>query len=183
MIFRRPKRFADYLIWECLGRALGAGLIAAAGFLALSAPAFSFGAPEAAVAFAGLSAGWLDAMTRHRRFYTDFELIRQLEAVHRGGGWLALVEGDLLVWNGVYAANFLVGLGFAIVGADAVLAGGLTEAVALRSIFLYAAVFYFSNAGFWRALSHGRALSFLTKLKVDFAEHVYARKNVDPAGD
>jgi hypothetical protein len=60
-----------------------------------------------------------------------------------------------------------------MVAVDAVTSGGLTEHEALRSGFLYAAVFYFSNAILWRIASHRRMMRFLERLKVEYAEQTY----------
>lgn len=172
MFFRRPKRFAQFLSWECFGRSVAGGAIAAAGF----AVTYYFGQGlerlDVVAALVGVAAGIVDARFRHPRFFKDFTLIRTLEATHRRGDLLSLMKADLIVWNNQYAFNFLAGLLVTVLGVDAI-TGGINETSALRGGFLFAAGFYWTNAVVWRVSAHARVMRFLDHLKVDYAEHTY----------
>lgn len=173
MIYRRPERFRDYLSWQCFGRALVTGLTALALFSVTWYFGGSLGRLDLMVAATGVIAGSLDSLFRHPRLFTDFSLIRELQATHRQGDFLSLMEGDLLVWNKQYAFNFLFGLFVAVMAVDALAAGGLEQMLALRTGFLFGAVFYFTTAILWRVTARTRVMHFLTKLKSDFPEQTY----------
>lgn len=173
MFFRRRKRFAEFLSWECFGRSLAMGLLAAGAF----AVALWFGPPadraDVFVAAVAVTASLLDAGARHRRFFTDFFLIRELEASHRRGDFRSLLEADLMIWNNQYAMHFLAGLLGAWIAADAMTAGGINEMGIFRAAFLFGAAFYLSNAVIWRVKAHNRVMLFLRNLKVDYAEQLH----------
>ena len=173
MIYRRPDRFRDYLSWECYGRALLTSLIALACFSVTWVFGVRLGRLDLIVAITGLLAGSLDALFRHPRFFTDLSLIRELQASHRQGDFMSLMEGDLLVWNHQYAFNFLVGLFLSIVAVDAFALGGLDQMLALRTGFLFAGVFYFTTAILWRVTARARVMLFITELKSDRSGQTY----------
>jgi hypothetical protein len=172
VFYRRPKRFAQFLSWECFGRSVVAGGVAAAGFAVTLYFSRALTHADLAAALTGLAAGVLDGRFRHPRFFRDFGLIRSLEATHRKGDWHSLMKADLIVWNNQYAFNFLAGLVVTALCVDA-LTGGIGETTALRGGFLFAACFYWTNAAVWRLLAHARVMRFLAHLKVEYAEHTY----------
>lgn len=172
MFYRRPRRFADYLVWECCFRALIWGAMAAAVFGICWHYEPPLERSDAMSAFVGACAAALDAFFRHPRFFRDFALIRELEGWHRRGDFTGLLHGELLVWNGAYALNFGVGFVASLVLAEA-LGATLEWSGVLRVGACYAAVFYWIDALWWRVRSYDRVMSFLRQLKVDYVEHMY----------
>ena len=170
--YRRPPRFADYLTWECFGRPMAFGLVALGGFLLTLTISYTLAVAGAFVAMLGVAAGLVDGASRHPRFSRDFRLIRALEGWHRQNDFAGLVRAELLVWNGQYVLNFLVGFTGVLLVLDALLPTGLSVAAGLQSMLLFSATFFLTNGLFWRFAAYGRVMAFLKQLKVDYREQI-----------
>lgn len=168
--YRRPPRFADYLTWECFARPMAFGLVALIAFLLTLLVTYSLAQVAVLVGLLGLAAGWVDGASRHPRFSNDFRLIRALEGWHRQNNFAGLLRAELLVWNGQYVLNFLVGFGGVLLLIDTMVTGGLTIAAGSQGLLLYSSLFFFTNGLVWRYLAHSRVMIFLKRLKVDYLE-------------